>query len=74
MIPVAIFTRVSTKSQDYTRQISDLTNLAEKHNFSVVATLTAKESGSKKKNDDREAIQELLSLAAQKKIQKVLLR
>jgi DNA invertase Pin-like site-specific DNA recombinase len=71
-VPVAIFTRVSTKSQDYSRQISDLTKLAEKHNFEIVATLTAKESGSKKKNEDRQAIQELLYLAKNRDIQKVL--
>ena len=27
-IPVAIFVRVSTKGQDYTRQVSDLTAVA----------------------------------------------
>jgi DNA invertase Pin-like site-specific DNA recombinase len=63
---------VSSKSQDYSRQISDLTTLAKKHNFEIVATLTAKESGSKKKNEDRLAIQKLLALAKNKEIAKVL--
>jgi DNA invertase Pin-like site-specific DNA recombinase len=72
MKPVAIFTRVSTKSQDYSRQITELKRLAEKHNFQVVSILTAKESATKKSNEDRQAIQDLVELASKGEIGKVL--
>lgn len=71
-IRVAIFTRVSTRSQDYSRQITDLKRIAEKHNFEIIKILTAKESGTKLKNDDRQAIKDLLTMASNGEIEKVL--
>jgi predicted site-specific integrase-resolvase len=49
MVPVAIFTRVSTKSQDYQRQVADLTIYAQKMNYQVVATISEKVSATKRK-------------------------
>jgi DNA invertase Pin-like site-specific DNA recombinase len=70
-IPIAIFVRVSKNSQDYNRQIKELTQLAKKFNYHVVAIICEKISGSKK-NDQREGIKDLLTLAHQGKIKKVL--
>lgn len=72
MVSVAIFTRVSTKSQDYQRQIADLAAYAQKMNYQVVATISEKVSATKKKNDERKGINELLELAKAKKINKIL--
>lgn len=36
MIPVALFVRVSTKEQDYARQVSDLTAHAEQQGYQIV--------------------------------------
>ncbi len=72
MTPVAIFVRVSTKSQEYDRQISDLTAYAEKHNYLVVAQISEVISASKTKKENREAIQQLYELAGSHKIKKVL--
>lgn len=71
MIPVAIFVRVSKGSQDYTRQIADLTALCQQRNYSIAATIKEKISGATK-NKDREAIQELMQLVNQRQIKKVL--
>lgn len=70
-IPVAIFVRVSKTSQDYNRQINELTELANRSNYSVVSVISEKISGTKK-NEDREGIQQLLTLANNGKIKKVL--
>jgi DNA invertase Pin-like site-specific DNA recombinase len=69
--PVAIFVRVSKNSQDYTRQISDLKELASHKGWSVLSVITEKVSGSRK-NAERKGIQELLELAEQRRISKVL--
>lgn len=70
-LPVAIFTRVSKLSQDYNRQITELQEIADRNNYHVVAVISEKISGSKK-NEDREGIQELLTLAKKGEIKKVL--
>lgn len=36
MIPVALFVRVSTKEQDYARQVADLTAHAERQGYEIV--------------------------------------
>jgi DNA invertase Pin-like site-specific DNA recombinase len=71
MTKAAIFVRVSKQSQDYERQIHDLTAYAERQGYKVVKTIAEKVSGAKS-NDERHGITELLSLAASGGIQKVL--
>ncbi len=70
-IPIAIFVRVSKSSQDYSRQIEELSSIAKRSNYNVVSVISEKISGTKK-NEDREGIQELLKLANTGKIKKVL--
>lgn len=72
MIPVAIFTRVSSKTQDFQRQISDLTAYAEKHNYQIIEVISEKISATKKKNEERQGVTRLLELARSKQITKVL--
>ena len=69
MTPVAIFVRCSTQSQDYLRQIHDLTDYANRNDLQVVEVIAEKVSGTAK---DREGIRQLYELAESKKIQKVL--
>lgn len=69
--PIAIFVRVSKNSQDYNRQISELSEIANRNSYDIVSIISEKISGSKK-NEDREGIQELLTLANKGKIKKVL--
>lgn len=71
MIPIAIFVRVSKQSQDYDRQIADLTRYAERQGYRIVAIIAEKVSGVKS-NDDRKGIAELLHLAVNGRIRKVL--
>lgn len=70
-IPVALFVRVSTGGQDYSRQVSDLTAYCEKQNYAIVDVIAEKMSGAKK-NEHRQAIKELLDLAGSGVIKKVL--
>ena len=71
MTPVAIFVRVSKQSQDYERQIADLTQYAIKQGYTIVATIAEKVSGAKR-NAERKGIRDLLTLAAERRITKVL--
>ncbi|QCR23094.1 recombinase family protein [Pontibacter sp. SGAir0037] len=71
MTQVALFVRVSKNSQDYNRQICDLSVLAKQKEWEVVATIAEKISGATK-NADREGIQKLLELAHKQGIDKVL--
>ncbi|MCC2546436.1 recombinase family protein [Hymenobacter sp. BT175] len=71
MSRVAIFTRVSKKSQATDRQVSELTEYAGQHRYQVVATFTEQISGSTK-NDKRPVLQELLTLAMGGQLDKVL--
>lgn len=68
---VAILTRVSKDSQSYSRQISDLRKHAENMNYEIVGEFNEKISGAAK-NEDREAISNLMSLLESKKVDKVL--
>jgi DNA invertase Pin-like site-specific DNA recombinase len=72
MLNVAIFTRVSSKAQDYQRQIHDLTTHADKQGYQVVEIISEKISASKKRNDERQGVARLLELARSKQITKVL--
>jgi DNA invertase Pin-like site-specific DNA recombinase len=69
---IAIFVRVSSKNQDYERQLSDLTAYAVKHNFQIVQKIEEVVSASKTKAEHRKAIKDLLELAASGKVRKIL--
>lgn len=68
---VALFVRVSTKQQDYNRQVNDLISYANRQNHTIVATIHEQISGSTSYKD-RPAIQELLALAKSGRIDKIL--
>ena len=68
---VVIYARVSTSSQDYTRQITELRNYAWKQNYKIVKEFSEKISGGKK-IEERAAIRELLDFVKSNKVEKVL--
>jgi len=68
---VVIFCRVSSDSQDFQRQVLDLTEFAAKANYNVVETITEKISGTKA-NKDRVGVQELLASVRSKNIEQVM--
>ena len=69
---VIIYARVSTNSQDYDRQISDLREYAKKMDYIVVKEFSEKISGAKKVAD-RYALSELLNYVRNNKVDKVLI-
>ena len=69
---VVIYARVSTNSQDYDRQISDLREHAMKQGYVVVKEFSQKISGAKKVAE-REQLSELLNYVEANKIDKVLI-
>lgn len=69
---VVIYARVSTNSQDYDRQISDLREHAMKQGYVVVKEFSEKISGAKKVAE-REQLSELLNYVEANKIDKVLI-
>lgn len=71
-VNAVIFSRVSKRSQEYQRQIADLTAVAEKRGWIVAKIITEKITGVKG-NADREGIEQLLQLCDTKQIQKVLI-
>ncbi|GAA3920718.1 recombinase family protein [Hymenobacter algoricola] len=71
MQQAVIFVRVSKKEQDYQRQVEDLRAVARSQAVQVVAEIAEKISGAKQ-NQDREGIQQLLSMSRQGTVQKVL--
>ena len=71
MTTVAIFTRVSKKSQDTDRQSTELKAYARRQGYQIVASIEEKISGSTK-NEQRPLLQQLLSLAAGGQLDKVL--
>ena len=68
---VVIYARVSTSSQDYTRQITELRNYAWKQNYKIVKEFSEKISGGKK-IEERAAIKELLDFVKSNEVEKVL--
>ena len=68
---VVIYARVSTSTQDYTRQITELRNYAWKQNYQIVKEFSEKISGGKK-IEERAAIKELLDFVKSSKVEKVL--
>lgn len=72
MITAVIYARVSTKSQDYDRQLNDLREYAKRMGYEIVKEFAEKISGAKKVVE-REAMTELLSFVEAKHIDKVLI-
>lgn len=68
---VCIYARVSTQSQDYERQLSELREYASRMNYEVVKEFGEKISGAKSVAE-RQALTELLDYAATNRIDKVL--
>ena len=68
---VVIYARVSTSTQDYTRQITELRNYAWKQNYQIVKEFSEKISGGKK-IEERAAIKELLDFVQTNEVDKVL--
>ena len=66
-----IFVRVSKREQDYQRQIEDLRAVAQTQNLRIVAEIAEKVSGAKY-NQERDGLQELLTMARKRKINKIL--
>lgn len=69
---VVIYARVSTSSQDYDRQISDLREYAKRMDYNVVKEFSEKISGAKKVAE-REQLSELLKYVEAHHIDKVLI-
>ena len=69
---VVIYARVSTSTQDYTRQITELRNYAWKQNYQIVKEFSEKISGGKK-IEERAAIKELLDFVKSNNVEKVLI-
>ena len=67
-----IYARVSTKVQDYDRQLSELRVYAERMQYNVVREFAEVISGAKKVNE-REAMSELLSYCNNHHVEKVLI-
>ena len=69
---VVIYARVSTSTQDYTRQITELRKHAKKQNYEIVKEFSEKISGGKKV-EERAAIKEMLDFVKFNKVDKVLI-
>lgn len=69
---VVIYARVSTKTQDYDRQLSELRTYAVRMQYNVVREFAEVISGAKKVNE-REAMSELLTYCNDKHVDKVLI-
>lgn len=69
---VVIYARVSTKGQDYDRQLVELREYARKIEYEVVAEFSEKISGAKKV-EERQALIELLAYTETHKVDKVLI-
>lgn len=72
MTKVAIYVRVSSKRQDFQRQISELEALAEQRHYQVIKVITEIGSATKRKKAERPELQQLLDLARGGTIQKIL--
>ena len=68
---VVIYARVSTSTQDYTGQVTELRDYAWKQNYQIVKEFSEKISGGKK-IEERAAIKELLDFVKSNKVEKVL--
>lgn len=71
-IKVCIYARVSTKIQDYDRQIDELRDHAKRMSYEVVREFSEKISGAKKV-EERQALMELLEFVEAHHVDKVLI-
>ncbi|MGB3948912.1 MAG: recombinase family protein [Bacteroidia bacterium] len=69
-INVCLFIRVSTNKQDYQRQVLELTNYCNKHQYTVAKTIATKITGTKT-SKDRPDLQELFKAVDKKEFSKV---
>ena len=67
---IVIFARVSTNIQDYERQVNELTTIAQRNEWNVVATFCEKVSGAKK-NVERKELSRMVEYIQAHKINKV---
>ena len=67
---IVIFARVSTNIQDYERQVNELTAIAQRNEWNVVATFCEKVSGVKK-NVERKELSRMVEYIQTHKINKV---
>lgn len=67
---VVLLCRVSTSSQDYTRQVDELTDFCQKQGWNVVKVFANKVSGAKR-NDEREEIVEMVEYITTNSVDKV---
>lgn len=72
MTKVVIYARVSTKGQEYDRQLVELREHARKMEYEIAAEFTEKISGAKKV-EERESLTELLAYTEQHRVDKVLI-
>ena len=72
MVKVCIYARVSTKGQDYERQLEELRRYASQMEYDVVREFSEKISGAKK-FDEREALLDLLEYVSAHPVDKVLI-
>lgn len=68
---VVIYSRVSTQSQDYKRQTTELKEYSEKQGYEVLRTFEEKVSGGKE-NEDRPKLMEMIHFIKENKVDKVL--
>lgn len=71
MCNVVIFSRVSTRIQDYQRQVNDLSTIANQHGWAVVEIFCEQVSGARA-NAERNALQSMLTYLSDNKVDKVL--
>lgn len=69
---VIIYARVSTTVQEYSRQVEELKEYADKMDYEVVKTFTEKKSGAKKV-EDRRAMLNLLEYIEEHHVDKILI-
>lgn len=67
---IVIFARVSTNIQDYERQVNELTAIAQRNEWNVVATFCEKVSGAKK-NVERKELSRMVEYVQAHNINKV---
>lgn len=71
-IKVCIYARVSTKIQEYDRQIDELSDHANRMGYEVIKVFSEKTSGAKKV-EDRQALVEMLEFVESHHVDKVLI-
>ena len=70
MVKVVIYARVSTKGQDYERQLIELREYADRMGYEVVREFSEKISGAKTVAE-REALMQLLNYVTENRVDKI---